>query len=313
MVDITQSLGQPCGLGTQAERIDYLVARSAIQNALLSTVVQPPQCLVYINSMLSADVQTFADHMPTPIKPSSMHVVQTCESAGRVGFPPRLSIVLVSSGELGGVRFDVQRKGGNENEETIRWNIQRSLAASQLFSDIHELWMGAVCFWLLRRPYSVLWSLSSLRYLQIICGDVDEWISEGTFEALSDAAGGLVCPELDTLHVIVLHEQRTEQAQPVIERLRAVLERRTGLGYPLKRLYLSMRMRETSSSLVPETRREFGTLVEHFAWHAREGEWWNAMYSDCWRDWEKRLPPGCLKRDELEGYWPEWEQHRPLP
>ncbi|OJT08831.1 hypothetical protein TRAPUB_258 [Trametes pubescens] len=290
------------------------IARSAIQYALLSTVVQSPQSLVYINPVVSSAIQTFMDHMSTLIKPLSMRIVHKYETLNRMGvrIRPRISLTLIHPSEPGGVRFNVQPGDDTENEEIMRLHLRRGIAASPLFSDIRELWMDGNARQLLRPPHSILPSLPNLQYLQVLCDELDEWISQGTFEALAHAeGGGLVCPQLESLNVLVLSEQPTERAQVVFEQIRALVERRIGLGRPLKRLYLSIIVspsRTSNPRLILETRRELGSLVEHFDLHVRKRDSGRFPNVDCWREWDDRLPLGCRSGDELVGYWPAWER-----
>ncbi|KAL1949025.1 hypothetical protein VTO73DRAFT_10831 [Trametes versicolor] len=185
---------------TQAELSEFRDKHSALQYALLSAAVQVPQCLVYFNPIASANLQICADHLSTLIRPSCMRIVETATASFT---PNRLSLELVHPSEPQGVRFDLQLDRDGEDVETARQNLQRAMATSPLFSDIHELHMHSGSSVFLCPPHSILRSLPSLKYLIFGFDELKKAARNSILDTLSDVDGGsVVCPQLDSLWIV---------------------------------------------------------------------------------------------------------------
>ncbi|KAL1949027.1 hypothetical protein VTO73DRAFT_10833 [Trametes versicolor] len=113
---------------------------------------------------------------------------------------------------------------------------------------------------------------------------------------------------VDSLCVRV-EKENVQSLEILIENLRALIVRRTSLGYPLKRLFLSLAVRAGSIRavlpLTHEAREVLGSVVEHFELITDDSpNGSNAEWSRC--KWDERVPPECREAEQLMEYWPKW-------
>ncbi|OJT06620.1 hypothetical protein TRAPUB_2526 [Trametes pubescens] len=272
---------------------------SALPHTLLSSIVFPPQCLVYISPLLPTDMNALVDRMSTLITPSSMRVIDATQTPGGSG---RISFALVQPSESRGVRYSLALGNHNEDTETIRRSIRFTMAASPLFSAIRELWVDTGAIELICGAQStVLRSLTLLEYLSVGCSSVD---NPGLHEVLAVLSAvcaqgdAFVCPKLNTLSLIGFVPVEPER---LIAQLRLVLAVRNGLEKPLTHLALCLDLE--GEALVDA--RMLGSLVEHFSLNDPEVE---APAEIEWeRYWEDRVPAGCGATDEICDHWPVWK------
>ncbi|OJT09797.1 hypothetical protein TRAPUB_13756 [Trametes pubescens] len=326
--------GQNHGLDgpISAEDVRFLVNRSAIHRALLSSIVLPAQRIVYLKPVLSRDLSAYADQISKEsMEPSSMRVIDAQQSyADPWRGSGLISLQLVDPVTWRGARFDVQVRGCNEAKPTIQENLRLAIAASPLFAHVRELWIdtGAVEFLYVRD--SILRSLPRLKFLQLWCSPKEDHRLGSVLEVLTPLKGGSVmCPELDTLCVLVPGEGH-------IKRLRKLLRRRAEMGHPLQRLHVvwdvaedidgasiqgssnensdSSSRRGTSAAHQYQEARDLGELVEHFGFSKTLNRTKAPRFPrNSWMpSWDDRVPPECRAAEELEEYWPVWE-HRAYP
>lgn len=274
-----------------------------LPQALLAAIVFPPQCLVYICPLLPSDMHSFADRMSTRIMPSSMRIAGAMPTNSAQSGPGPISFTLIQPSESRGVRYHVTLGSHSEDAQTIKRSIRLTMAASQLFSAIRELWVdtGAIDL-LCGTRESILRSLVRLEYLSVGSSSLE---IKGLYDVLAVLSAvyvqgdALVCPKLDTLSIIAFVPTNQER---LIERVRHALAVRKDLGSPLTHLALSLDFEPEGKALV-EARTLVG-LVEHFVLNDPEVD----LTADIeWeRYWEDRVPAGCGATDEIRDHWPVW-------
>lgn len=275
-----------------------IARRGALPQVLLSSMVFPPQCLLYTSPLPSGNIQPFADHMSTLLTPSSMRIVDAKQSYVAPSKSEQISFVLVQPSESRGVRYDVPFVSYNQREaSSVKQDVLRVIATSPLFSAIRELWADTGFMYFLGGKDSILWSLPRLEYISLCCAREEKFALHSLLEVLSTVQeGSLVCPELDTLVLITYLPLK-----PLIARLRSILVVRKDSGHPLKHLAVYVDLEGVSRKVLEEA-RGLGDLVEHFFLNDNE----DVPESEWERFWDERVPAGCGVVDEIHDHWPVW-------
>ncbi|EIW57649.1 uncharacterized protein TRAVEDRAFT_48677 [Trametes versicolor FP-101664 SS1] len=291
----------PFGLGDDyyLEPTTAVIARrGALPQALLSSIVFPPQCLLYTSPLLSADIRSFADRMSTLITPSSMRIVDAKQSYVAPSQSEHISFVLVQPSESRGVRYDVPFVGHNHREaSSVKQDVIRGIVTSPLFSAIRELWADTGSMYFLRGQDSILWSLPRLEYLSLFGSWEEKSAVNDTLKVLSTVQGdSVVCPALETLVLITFIPLKS-----LIAPLRSILVLRKDCGHPLKHLAVYVDMEGVGREVLKEA-HGLGDLVQHFFLNDDE----DVPDSEWTRFWDERVPAGCGVADELHDHWPVW-------
>lgn len=307
---------QPRRSPTWDQTARFVAGRGALQLALLSSLALPSQCLVYLSHISSTDLKSLADRMSTLVQPSSMRIVDALQDDCSPRKSGRISLVLLQPSASRGVRFDVQYRRCNEDEDAVKKNMCRAIAASPLFADVRELWADAGSADFLRWPNSIFGSLPRLTYLSIRHEIDTPYQLNYVLEALREvlAGGELVCPELDTLVLTI-------NAVYLIGQVRDLVLCRKNLGRPLTRLWLWLDLGKANEAARAEARALTG-LVEHFIlfdclenageeYYEGEdgdgdGDGEDAPESGWVRSWDERVPEDCGVEDEIKDHWPIW-------
>ncbi|KAL1949578.1 hypothetical protein VTO73DRAFT_8459 [Trametes versicolor] len=275
-----------------------IARRGALPQVLLSSMVFPPQCLLYTSPLPSGNIQAFADHMSTLLTPSSMRIVDAKQSYVAPSKSEQISLVLVQPSESRGGRYDVPFVSYNQREaSSVKQDVLRVIATSPLFSAIRELWADTGSMYFLGGKDSILWSLPRLEYISLCCARKEKFALYNLLKVLSTVQeGSLVCPELDTLVLITYLPLK-----PLIARMRSILVVRKDSGHPLKHLAVYVDLEEVGWKVLEEA-RGLGDLVEHFFLNDNE----DVPESEWERFWDERVPAGCDVVDEIHDHWPVW-------
>ena len=277
--------------GSSRSSADFIIT-------LLSHLLLPPECLIYISPVPPPYLTHIADTLVggmTQHRPTAMLVADRKTNLQKDRIPMNcVTFILVGSQGIQ-VRLDVLAyPGKSTSRDELHGQVADALARCSLFGDINFVHLPTrMVNSLGRSPCAILHALPTIEVLII-----QLFKAKAELRSLAPSRDGSTpCPRL---RVLSLQTTSVHHLTPIL----ALVTSRRDAGYPLSRLALTL-------VDVPQTR----SLEELFVLNCLHDAvgLLQVLYS---RDrgysvpedlrWRRKVPPECASAAEILPFWPRW-------